>query len=79
MKDFKHLEDELSLKIFISEKIKFIQKKSNIKYKDIKKKGLISHQTQWSRIRSGDFYPSIEGLHNICKALDCKSSDILPF
>ena len=52
-----------------------------------KKKGLIQKQVGGnkipasiiSRIEKGDFMPKISTLEIICKALNCKSSDILPF
>jgi len=52
-----------------------------------KKKGLTQNQVAGenfsvpsiSKIEKGDFMPKISTLETICKALGCKSSDILPF
>lgn len=73
------VEVESSLSLYISQRIKTIQKQKKISSKEMFEKGEFSNQTSIARIRKGDNLISIETLYLICKVLDCKSSDILPF
>ena len=57
--------------------IKLIRKKSGLIQKQVG--GNKIPASIISRIENGKFIPKVSMLETICKALGCKSSDILPF
>lgn len=74
-----NVEEELSLSKFIGQKVKEIKEEKNLKWKTIAKNGGLSNATICNRVVNGTFVITTETLYKICKGLDCKSSDLLPF
>jgi DNA-binding Xre family transcriptional regulator len=73
------VEVDVQLSKYISERIKTIQKEKKISSKKMCENGDFSNESSVARIRKGNHIISIETLYLVCKNLDCKSSDILPF
>jgi DNA-binding Xre family transcriptional regulator len=70
---------EILLPNYIGERVKQIKKEKKLRYKDMSLiAGFYSHSI-WSRILKGTHNITTITLYKICKALDCKSSDLLPF
>lgn len=73
------VESDVQLSVYIAERIKTIQKEKKISSKKMTDNGDFSNQTTIARIRKGNHLITVETLYLVCKNLDCKSSDILPF
>jgi len=73
------VESDVNLSIYISQRIKDIQKEKKISSRKMCNNGDFANENVVSRIRKGTHLISIETLYFVCKNLDCKSSDILPF
>jgi DNA-binding Xre family transcriptional regulator len=70
---------EVSLNDYISFRIKEIKKQKKLGHEEITKRGDFSNTTVLSRILKGSHSINIETLAKLCKGLDCKASDLLPF
>lgn len=73
------VETNVQLSVYVAERIKTIQKEKKISSRKMAENGDFSNETAIARIRKGNHLISIETLYLVCKNLDCKSSDILPF
>jgi DNA-binding Xre family transcriptional regulator len=74
-----NVEEEIPLSNYTAEKIKQIIREKNLYIKDITLKAGFCNETIWSRIMKGKHHLNTNTLYKICKGLDCKSSDLLPF
>jgi len=73
------VKENVPLAVYISQRIKDIQKQKKISSRELYFKSNVSNETMVARIRKGSHLISIDTLYSICKGLDCKSSEILPF
>ena len=64
--------ENVPLAVYISERIKAIQKQKKISSRELYFKSNVSNETMVSRIRKGSHLISIDTLYYICKGLDCK-------
>ena len=72
-------ETGVKLSVYISQRIKTIQKEKKISSKKMCENGDFVNENVIARIRTGNHLITIETLYLVCKNLNCKSSDILPF
>jgi DNA-binding Xre family transcriptional regulator len=73
------VETDVQLSEYIAKRIKTIQKEKKISSKKMCENGDFPNETSIARIRKGNSIINVETLYFLCKNLDCKSSDILPF
>ena len=73
------VEEHLSLPQYIGKRVKHISQQKNISLTKIAKIGGLTNQTILHRVITGKWNITTETLYKICKGLDCKSSDLLPF
>ena len=74
-----NVEEEMTLSNYIAEKIKEIKRAKKISIKDMTLKAGFCNESMWTRIMKGTNNLNTNTLYKICKGLDCKSSDLLPF
>lgn len=70
--------DSQSVREEVGQKIKSVREARKLTQAEVAKKAGI-HVNYFARVERGEVNPSIEILQNIIKALNAKSSDILPF
>ena len=73
------LTENIPLPVYIAQRIKAIQKEKKISSRELYLKSNVSNEKIVARIRKGSHLISIDTLYYICKGLDCKSAEILPF
>ncbi len=70
---------DVKLREYVSKRIICIQKEKKISSRELAFRMSKKHENCISRLRSGKYNLNLISLYELCKALDCKSSDILPF
>jgi DNA-binding Xre family transcriptional regulator len=64
---------------YVSIKAEEVRKKKKLKINEVSANANFSNGTIYSRIKTGKHDLSMTTFFNLCKGLDCKSSDLLPF
>jgi DNA-binding Xre family transcriptional regulator len=72
-------EQELSLPQYIGERVKQISQQKKLSFTTIAKIGELKNPSVCHRVINGKYSITMETFYKICKGLDCKSSDLLPF
>jgi DNA-binding Xre family transcriptional regulator len=73
------VEEELSLPQYIGQRVKQISQQKKLSFTTIAKIGGLTNNTICHRVITGKWNITTETLYKLCKGLDCKSSDLLPF